>query len=132
MLIIVNTKKAITLLLQNIFSKIQNVFFIACQDLTNDTGFSILKQNTIVGLTSLVQTFCVHRDKSVDINIRAVLAGGWTSRSLASHTFILSFSFHGSQKNEVPGDVFSVCVQPGAQHVGIECELALADSTADV
>ena len=63
---------------------------------------------------------------------RAVLAGGWTSRSLASHTFILSFSFHGSQKNEVPGDVFSVCVQPGAQHVGIKCELALADSTADV
>ena len=64
--------------------------------------------------------------------IRAVLAGGWTSRSLASHTFILSFSFHGSQKTEVPGYVFSVCVQPGAQHVGIVCELALADSTADV
>ena len=52
--------------------------------------------------------------------------------SLASHTFIVSFSFHGSQKNEVPGDVFSVCVQPGAQHVGIVCELALADSPAGV
>ena len=64
--------------------------------------------------------------------IRAVLAGGWTSRSLASHTFILSFSFHGGQKNEVPGGVFSVCVQPGAQHLGIVCDLALADSTADV
>ena len=64
--------------------------------------------------------------------IRAVFAGGWTSRSLASHTFILSFSFHVSQKTEVPGYVFSVCVQPGAQHVGIVCELALADSTADV
>ena len=64
--------------------------------------------------------------------IRAVLAGGWTSRSLASHTFILSFSFHGSQKTEVPGYVFSVCVQPGAQQVGIVCERALADSTADV
>ena len=64
--------------------------------------------------------------------IRAVFAGGWTSRSLASHTFILSFSFHGSQNTEVLGYVFSVCVQPGAQHVGIVCEVALADSTADV
>ena len=42
--------------------------------------------------------------------IRAVLAGGWTSRSLASHTFILSFSFHGSQKTEVPVSRFErVC-----------------------
>ena len=91
------------------------------------------------GLTSLVglQTFCVHRDKSV-LKMRLTLfvlfwlECVWTSRSLASHTFILSFSFHGSQKNEVPGDVFSVCVQPGAQYVGIVSELALADSTADV
>ena len=32
------------------FFKIQKAFFIACQDLTNDTGFSILKQKkTIFG-----------------------------------------------------------------------------------
>ena len=111
--------------------KIKNVFFIACQDLTNDTGFSILKQNTIFGLTSLVQTFCVHRDKSVDIFVLSWQEGGLAEVWQAT---LLSFLSHstGAKKNEVPGDVFSVCVQPGAQHVGIECELALAASTADV
>ena len=78
------------------------------------------------GLTSLVQTFCVHRDKSV-LKMRLTLfvlfwLEGGLAEVLASHTFILSFSFHGSQKNEVPGGVFSVCVQPGAQHLGIVCD----------
>ena len=115
------------------FSKMQNIFFIACQDLTNDTGFSILKQNTIFGLTSLVglHTFCVHRDKSVDIFVLSWLEGGLAEVWQAT---LLSFLSHSTaaKKNEVPGDVFSVCVQPEAQHVGIECKLALADSTADV
>ena len=91
------------------------------------------------GLTSLVQTFCVHRDKSV-LKMRLTLfVLFWLEGGLAevwqatlSHTFILSFSSHGSQKNEVPGGVFSVCVQPGAQHLGIVCDLSLAASTADV
>ena len=38
----VNTKNAITWLLQNIFQKFKKYSYIACQDLTNDTGFSIL------------------------------------------------------------------------------------------
>ena len=47
---------------------------------------------------------------------------------------LLSFLSHSTaaKKNEVPGGVFSVCVQPGAQHLGIVCDLALAASTADV
>ena len=45
---------AITWLLQNIFQKLKKAIFIACQDLTNDTGFSILKPKTIFGLTSLL------------------------------------------------------------------------------
>ena len=45
---------AITLLLQNIFQKFKKAIFIACQDLTNDSGFSILKPKTIFGLTSLI------------------------------------------------------------------------------
>ena len=43
---------------------------------------------------------------------------------------LLSFLSHSTaaRKKYVPGDVFSVSVQPGAQHVGIVCELAPADS----
>ena len=59
----------------------------------------------------------------------------WLEGGLAEvwQATLLSFLSHSTAaKNEVPGYVFSVCVQPGAQHVGIVCELALADSTADV
>ena len=88
----------------------------------NLTDAHIAKNNVWLNLPSTT-ILCPPRQicpqNALDI-IRAVLAGGWTSRSLASHTFILSFSFHGSQKTEVPGYVFSVCVQPRAQHVTSE------------
>ena len=83
----------------------------------------------------LVQTFCVHRDKSV-LKMRLTLfVLFWLEGGLAEvwQATLLSFLSHSTaaKKNEVPGDVFSVCVQPGAQHVGIVCELAQADSTSE-
>ena len=85
---------------------------------------------------TLVQTFCVHRDKSV-LKMRLTLfVLFWLEGGLAEvwQATLLSFLSHSTaaKKNEVPGGVFSVCVQPGAQHLGIVCDLALADSTADV
>ena len=88
------------------------------------------------GLTSLVQTFCVHRDKSVLKTRLTLFVLFWLEGGLAEvwKATLLSFLSHSTaaKKTEVPGYVFSVCVQPGAQYVGIVCELALADSTADV
>ena len=60
----------------------------------------------------------------------------WLEGGLAEvwQATLLSFLSHSTaaNKNEVPGGVFSVCVQPGAQHLSIVCDLALAASTADV
>ena len=57
----------------------------------------------------------------------------WLEGGLAEvwQATLLSFLSHSTaaKKNET---VFSVCVQPGAQHLGIVCDLALAASTADV
>ena len=96
-------------------------------------------KKTMFGLTSLVglQTFCVHRDKSVlKMRFKTLFVLFWLECGLAEvwQATLLSFLSHSTaaKKNEVPGDVFSVCVQPGAQYVGIVCELALADNTADV
>ena len=61
---------AITSLLQNIFQK---AFFIACQDLTNDTGFSSLKRKTIFGLTSLIRVLLM--GVAMDTEPYPVLAG---------------------------------------------------------
>ena len=88
------------------------------------------------GLTSLVQTFCVHRDKSV-LKMRLTLfVLFWLEGGLAEvwQATLLSFLSHSTaaKKPKYRDMFFSVCVQPGVQHVGIVCELALADSTADV
>ena len=53
------------------------------------------------------------------LQIFACLAGLCTSFIVANQALILSGRFHGNEKNDIPGSVFSDVLQFGAQQVGI-------------